>query len=276
MAGASLLAGEAALRCGCGLVTIATTAAHVDFPEEAGRRMELMSADALELDVGAGKVDAVVLGPGLGQSAWGAEVFARFVGLGVPMVVDADGLRFLADWGRGGGGGSKLAKAGNSAKLAELLAGLGKFAPRSSWVLTPHVGEAAYLLDCKVREVENARMRAARAIAEQFGGVCVLKGRGSLVAQAQAGAESGAVGSKRVWRCQHGNAGMASAGMGDVLSGMVGAFLGQGMAAVEAACAAVWIHARAGDRAARALGQRSLLAGDVIAQLPAVLRRIPV
>ncbi|MDD9811802.1 MAG: NAD(P)H-hydrate dehydratase [Gammaproteobacteria bacterium] len=233
MLGATLLAGEAALRCGSGLVTVAGPEAHLDLP--ALRCAELMSADA------------VVLGPGLGQSDWSAQVFARFIDSKSPLVVDADALNHLAHPAR---------------------------APRDASrgpdrILTPHPGEAARLLQLAPADIEADRPAAARAIAEQFGGVCVLKGAGTLVAAAE---ESGAGAALLV--CDRGNPGMASAGMGDVLSGIAGALLGQGMPALDAAAAAVWLHSTAADVAAETTGQRGLLARDVIAGLPRLLRHI--
>lgn len=246
MLGAALLAGEAALRCGSGLVTVAGPEAHIDLP--ALRCAELMSADAAALDAAAiARADAVVLGPGLGQSDWSARVFARFIGSKSPLVVDADALNHL----------SRLARA-----------------PRDSSrgpdrILTPHPGEAARLLQLAPADIEADRPAAARAIAAQFGGVCVLKGAGTLVAAAE---ESGAGAALLV--CDRGNPGMASAGMGDVLSGIAGALLGQGMPALDAAAAAVWLHSTAADVAAETTGQRGLLARDVIAGLPRLLRHI--
>ena len=187
--------------------------------------------------------DAVVLGPGLGQSDWSAQVFARFIGSKSPLVVDADALNHLA----------RLARAPRDSSC------------RPNRILTPHPGEAARLLQLAPADIEADRPAAARAIAARFGGVCVLKGAGTLVAAAE---ESGAA----LLVCDRGNPGMASAGMGDVLSGIAGALLGQGMPALDAAAAAVWLHSTAADVAAETTGQRGLLARDVIAGLPRLLR----
>jgi len=183
----------------------------------------------------------VVLGPGLGMSDWGAQVFARFIQVDAPMVVDADGLNHLA-------------RAGDAPR-------------RSDWILTPHAGEAARLLRCQPADIAVDRPAAARAIADKFGGVCVLKGAGTLLA---------ADGDAPLMVCDRGNPGMASAGMGDVLSGITGALLAQGLPVLEAAPAAVWLHSAAADVAAADTGQRGLLARDVIARLPKLLRDIEV
>ena len=232
MLGATLLSGRAALRGGAGLVTIATCAAHC--AQIALHRAELMSVDAL---ADAPPTDVIALGPGLGQSAWSARVFAQFVDGDVDtkagMVVDADGLNHLARTGR----------------------------RRDDWLLTPHPGEAARLLDATVGEVQADRLTAAHAIAARYGGVCVLKGAGTLISDGT---------SAQV--CILGNPGMASAGMGDVLTGLLAAQLAQGDAPLAAAESAVWLHARAADVAVQTRGERGLLAGDVIDALPTVLR----
>lgn len=236
MLGATLLAGESALRCGSGLVTIASTASHVDWP--ALHCPELMSADAMQISREriAEIADVVVLGPGLGQGEWGKQVFDRFIDCELPLVVDADGLNWLAR------------------------------KPRQCdrWVLTPHVGEAARLLGRTATEVQAERLHAAREIATQYGGVCVLKGPGTLVACAD----------DSIWICDKGNPGMATAGMGDVLSGIVAALLGQGASFSVAATTAVWLHACAADTAVRKIGERGLLARDVITYVATLVCQI--
>jgi len=128
-------------------------------------------------------------------------------------------------------------------------------------VLTPHPGEASRLLDCTTAAVQADRLHALRDLNAGFGGVAILKGRGSLV---------GRHGSLP-WLIDAGNPGMATAGMGDVLTGITAALVAQRPdALLHASATAAWLHARAGDRAARA-GQRGLLAGDVIAELRACL-----
>ncbi len=234
MLGAALLCGQAALRCGSGLVTVLSTRNHLDMP--AMYCPELMSRcleDALELDASLHRCDAVVLGPGLGQGKWSESVFERVLSLGRPTVIDADGLNILSRSGM----------------------------KNENQVLTPHPGEAARLLQCTPREIQNDRAEAAREITRQYGGVCILKGAGSLVAD----------GPGEVTVCDRGNPGMASAGMGDVLSGIVGAWVGQGMPLPDAACAGVWLHSACADQVAENLGETSLLASDVVNGLPGIL-----
>jgi len=127
-------------------------------------------------------------------------------------------------------------------------------------VLTPHPGEAARLLGCSVGDVERDRFAAARALAARYAAVTVLKGAGSLIANPDG----------RLDVCPWGNPGMASGGMGDLLTGIVAALMGQGCAAWDAACLGVGLHARAGDAAARA-GERGLLASDLLVPLRRLL-----
>ncbi len=254
MFGAVLLAGEAALRCGSGLVTVASGAARLDFA--ALRCPELMSADALQLthqDVSA-HTDALVLGPGLGQSEWSEKVFQHFIAITneieLPMVVDADAINLLA-------------------RLNHQPADC-----RANWVLTPHPGEAARLLQCTVAEIQADRPAAAREIVAKFGGVCILKGAGTLVAHADRADRTDQAdrANPAMWISDQGNPGMATAGMGDVLSGIIGALLGQGMPIITAATAGVWMHARAADTAVQHTGERGLLARDVIHHLAPVIQ----
>ena len=149
-----------------------------------------------------------------------------------PRVIDADALNLLA----------------------------GAPAKTDAQVLTPHPGEAARLLGQDIATVQQDRLAAAQAIAQQYGGVAVLKGAGTVI---HTEAESPLI-------CAAGNPGMATAGMGDVLSGVIAAFIAQGMAVHAAAVAAVCVHACAGDAAA-GQGERGMLARDVIAALRGVI-----
>jgi len=239
MGGAVLLAAESALRAGAGMVSVITRSAHR--PAILARRPEVMVVDA---DAAAprravlDKAGVVVLGPGLGRDDWGRALLEEALGCDVPTLVDADGLHVLAEHG--------LAAAG-------------------PLVITPHAAEAARLLGTDVAAVQNDRPGAVRALAERVGGVAVLKGAGSLIAR-PGGADGELLGV-----CAEGNPGMASAGMGDVLSGVIGALLGQGLAPAAAAVAGACLHAAAGDRAAALLGQRPLLALDLVDALVELL-----
>jgi len=237
MLGAVILAGKAALRSGSGLVSVLSTESHLDLP--ALVCPELMSFDLnhrAQFVKTVDRCDVIVLGPGMGRSAWSEQVFDALISLEKPKVLDADALNWLAK----------------------------KPAHGQRWILTPHPGEAARLLNCSTAEVQSHRLHAAVAIAKQFGGVCVLKGAGTVVADSRG----------EVSICCQGNPGMATAGMGDVLSGIIGSFLGQGLGLLESAQAGVWLHANCADRQVERTGERSLIADDVIDMLPRILKSI--
>ncbi|MFT5135287.1 MAG: hydroxyethylthiazole kinase-like uncharacterized protein yjeF [Arenicella sp.] len=235
MLGAALLAGRAALRCGSGKVHILSTEAHLDMP--ALCCPEIMSQVFIENDISlVQQASAVVLGPGLGLVDWGQQVFNSLINLAKPMVIDADALSLLSK---------------NGARTT-----------KSPWVLTPHPGEAARLLGCSNAEIQKDRLSAALEVAKQYDCVCVLKGAGTLIAG----------GGDLPVLCDRGNAGMASAGMGDVLSGMIAGFIGLGIEPRQAAELAVYLHACAADEVVQSSAQASLIASDVINQLPLSLR----
>jgi len=233
MPGAVRLCGEAALRTGAGLVSIAT------HPEHAGMivasRPELMShavRDAEDLRVLLEKADIIAFGPGLGQGEWARSLFELLREDERPAVWDADALNWLAD----------------SPGFTDQR------------VLTPHPGEAGRLLECSTAQVQEDRRQALTDLRGRFGGVAVLKGSGTLVSSS----------SGVPWLCTAGNPGMAAPGMGDVLTGIVAALLAQGLNLEDAAAVGVTVHAQAGDLAARA-GERGLLASDLLAELRSVL-----
>ncbi|MEJ2604731.1 MAG: NAD(P)H-hydrate dehydratase, partial [Gammaproteobacteria bacterium] len=199
MPGAVRLAGEAALRAGAGLVTVATHPEHAAIITAA--RPELMCRGvtrSADLEQPMARATHLALGPGLGTGEWGREMLDAALASGLPAVVDADALNLLAE------------------------------SPRryERWILTPHPGEAARLLGTDTADVQSDRVRAAAGIVERYGGVVILKGAGTVVCDA--GDELAAI-------CSDGNPGMASPGMGDVLTGIVGAMLAQGLAARQAA-----------------------------------------
>lgn len=227
--GAARMAGEAALRVGAGLVSIATR------PEHSGLmnlgRPELMCHGveaAGQLAVLLAKADVVVVGPGLGQSAWAKALFNAALASGKPMVIDADGLNLLAD--------APTAK--------------------SNWILTPHPGEAARLLNCSTVDIQQDRFAAASSLQASYGGVVILKGAGTLIASEHQLAVSNT-----------GNPGMASGGMGDVLAGVIAGLLAQGLSLQDAAQQGVYNHGLAADLAAEKDGERGLLAGDLMPYL---------
>ncbi|MFT4520689.1 MAG: hydroxyethylthiazole kinase-like uncharacterized protein yjeF [Halioglobus sp.] len=236
MAGAAAMAAEAALRCGAGLVRVATRPEHVG--AIVARTPEVMPMGVESGDDFAPLLDAsdvVVVGPGLGQSDWSVYLLQLALASGKPLVLDADALNLMAD-GR-----------------------LGDQTANEDWVLTPHPGEAGRLLGQSTAEIQQDRFRAAGALQQKFGGVVILKGNGSLIA-----------GQGELLLSDYGNPGMASGGMGDVLSGVIGALLAQHIAPLEAAALAVCLHGAAADIAAQE-GERGLAATDLLAPMRALL-----
>jgi NAD(P)H-hydrate epimerase len=234
MPGAVRLAGVACLRAGAGLVTVA--GAEENLAAVTGGNPELIylpvsSATNLEESMRAAGVLAI--GPGLGSGDWAQRLWMQALRARPPAtVVDADALNLLAQ------------------KPEKLPAG---------WIITPHPGEAARLLGVETRAVQADRLAAVRELHRKYGAIAVLKGAGSLVA-------CGAAEASEVYICDRGNPGMATAGMGDVLTGVIAGLRAQIADAGVAARVGVLVHALAGDSAARG-GQRGLIASDVLAEL---------
>jgi NAD(P)H-hydrate epimerase len=234
MTGAIRLAAEAALRVGAGLVYVAT---HRDsVPGVLAGRPEIIChsvASGADLERLLRIADAVVIGPGLGQTAWAYGVWRQVLQTDLPLIVDADGLNLLA----------------------------AEPSQRTHWALTPHAGEAGRLLKgATVESVQRDRLAAVRALAARYGALAVLKGPHTLVATPRAGAV--------VSVCDHGNPGMATGGTGDVLAGTLGALLVQTGDLELAVRAGVLLHALAGDDAAKE-GERGTVAGDLLPHLRA-------
>ncbi len=232
MPGAARLAAEAALRGGAGKVIVATHPAHaatlnIGRPELIVHGVE-SQRELLRL---LGEATAVAIGPGLGRDTWAMELWRGLRDCPVPMVVDADALRLLG--------------------------------PRSlenrEAVMTPHPGEAAGLLECRVDEINLDRLAAARRLAASYGCAVVLKGAGSVLAEGD-----------RLSACQCGGPALATAGSGDVLSGLIAALLGMGLPMAAAVEGAVSVHAVAGELEADAHGSWGAAAGD----LPALIRAL--
>lgn len=227
--GAVRMAAEAALRVGAGLVTIATR-------EENAITMNLTCPEIMcrgitqieDLRSLIAKADTIVIGPGLGQSEWSKWMWKEVCQQNQPLVVDADGLNLLAQ----------------------------DIMNKENWVLTPHPGEAARLLNKTASFVQQDRLSAIQSIHDRCGGVCVLKGAGTLVLATNT----------LPTVCEKGNPGMASAGMGDILSGVIGGLIAQGIPLSDAANLGVMIHAIAGDLAAKE-GERGMIATDLLPYL---------
>lgn len=231
MQGAALLAGEAALSMGAGRVSIATR-------RETARSLYLACPElmchgvetARELTPLLKRVSVVAVGPGLGQDRWAKNMLRTVLKSSLPLVIDADALNILAQ---------------------DV-----KFSHRAERVITPHPGEAARLLKTTATAVQNDRFSAIRTLQKQYGGCVVLKGNGTLVQDK----------SEMISLCDCGNPGMASAGMGDILTGVIAGLHAQEIPLPKASSLGVYLHAQAGDRAAQN-GERGIKARDLIPYL---------
>ena len=241
--GAAALAARAALRTGAGLITVATprqvwpiVAAKLDEPmvmpmaEDKAGRLSLQAVPALAQLLA--KADACLIGPGLGRSEELDALVAALVGEArCPVVLDADGINAMA---------------GHIDRLREAACPL---------ILTPHDGEFLRLSPSAALPPADFDTRADRAmmLARQLGAVVLLKGYRTAITDG-----------KRLYRNETGNPGMATGGSGDVLAGMLVSLLGQGLAPLEAAAAAAWLHGAAGDRCAAERGEYGMTPSDLI------------
>jgi len=243
MAGAATLAAEAAYRSGAGVVYIACPSALVDVMSIKTTCAVVWPYDeataVAQLLEYATECDVAVIGPGLSQAPGIAAAVREVVGaIEIPLVLDADGL--------------------NAFEAFPELLGRGA-APR---VITPHPGEAARLLKSLPSDIQANRAAVAKDLAERFLAIAVLKGYRTIVTDG-----------KQSYVNKTGNPGMATGGMGDVLSGVIGALIGQKLSPYDAACLGVKVHGKAGDLAARKVGQVSLMATDLLQALPDAFRR---
>jgi NAD(P)H-hydrate epimerase len=226
LGGAILLSAQSALRSGAGMVSVATRSEHVGAAlARIPEAMVLGTSSANQLMELLQKVSVLVVGPGLGQASWGRSLLSAAANAPLPQVWDADALNMLAE------------------ERVNL--------PKDC-VITPHPGEAARLLGISTAQVQADRPAAAHALSKKYTTVVVLKGAGSLIASPDG----------RMALCHQGHPAMATAGLGDVLAGLVGALLAQGMPAFDAACLAVWLHANAGEQQGK--NGRGLAASDLI------------
>jgi hydroxyethylthiazole kinase-like uncharacterized protein yjeF len=242
MAGAAVLAAGAALRAGAGLVRIASAPENREILQTAVPAAIFVDAtDARALEEALGDSTAVAAGPGLGRDSWARELLARALGGEIPLLLDADALNIVAEGGATGG-----------------VASLADVAQRRPMLVTPHAGEMARLAPDSKEALKRGRLPWARAWAERNGCVLLLKGSPSLVAAPEQPVLIDSVGSSD----------LATAGMGDVLSGVGGAFLAQGLKPREAGALALQVSGRAARRAAKG---RGLIPDDVVAHLPEAL-----
>src|SRR5262245_51042240 len=251
MSGAAVLCASAALRGGAGLVRVAVPEGiwpvvavgnpclmTAPLPQDAQGRLSL-AAEA-ELSKLAGANDVVAIGPGLGRSRDMDALLARLLAqITASVILDADGLNAFA---------------GQATALKE---------HRGPLILTPHPGEFARLLGSDAKTVQGMRRDLAARFAAEHNAIVVLKGHGTLVTDG-----------KRIYQNTTGNPGMATAGSGDVLTGLIAALLGQGLDAFAAAQLGVHVHGLAGDLAREEKGEVGLIASDLVHYLPRVFRKI--
>ena len=214
--GAALLSSKAAIKIGAGLVSLATRSEHLQAalsfaPEVMTKPVD--SGQSLEnyLDF----PTVICLGPGLGRDYWSEQMIYKSLENSqknkTPILIDADGLNLLPEFSK-------------------------KLPLPKKIVLTPHLGEAARLLNTSVEKVKKNRVSAAKRISNKYNSVVVLKSHETLICKED-----------KIYICDKGNPGMATAGMGDVLSGMISGLIAQKLSLFEAACLGVDLHARAGD-----------------------------
>jgi len=251
MTGAAFLASEAALRSGCGLVTLGlpeslniiaekrlTEVITKPLPET---KEKTLSKEALSEIIALLKnKDAAAIGPGLSQNRQTKDLILSLLPkLNIPVVLDADGLNALA---------------GKSSILKKI---------KSPLVMSPHPGEMARLIKATSKLIQKNRKKVASDFAKKYNVTLVLKGYNTVVAHPK----------HKTYINKTGNPGMATAGSGDVLTGIIGSFLAQGATPYEAAKLAVYIHGLAGDLAAKEIGEVSLIAGDILAKVPEAIQR---
>lgn len=227
--GAVIMAANAALRVGAGLVSAAVrpenaAVLNINLPEMMCHGVH-QPQDLKKLT---DKASVIVIGPGLGKESWAREMLDFVLTLTKPLIVDADGLNILSE---------------NPQQ-------------QSNWILTPHPGEAARLLKTTSEVIQQDRISAVKKIQQQYGGTVILKGAGTLVLS-----DNGDIA-----RCDAGNPGMATGGMGDVLSGVLGGLAAQGLSLSNSAKLGVLVHAMAGDLAAKK-GERGMIAMDLMKYL---------
>ncbi|MFZ5801029.1 MAG: NAD(P)H-hydrate dehydratase [Candidatus Omnitrophota bacterium] len=255
MLGAAALAAKAALRSGCGLVTVGVadklnSTLQKKLPDEVMTRPLAQTAEGTISSTSFSQIsdilkraEVLAMGPGLSRNPSTQKLIRRLAALDMPMVIDADALNALAEK-------LKVLRAACSLKPA-------------AKIITPHPGEMARLLGITAQAVQQQRKTIALGAAKKYNSIVILKGHRTVVA---------APGGK-LYINQTGNPGMATAGSGDVLTGMVAALLAQGIEGFQAAKTAVYLHGIAGDLAAREKTQAGMIASDIIEKIPAAIKK---
>jgi len=237
MPGAVRMASEAALRSGASLMSVSCHSDNQAMVLSGRPELMLAPGEAAELKESTffAKAKAIVIGPGLGQDDWARQLFQLVIEQEKPCLLDADALALLSQTSH----------------------------YKENWVLTPHPGEAALLLDCTVGDIEADRYAAVKKIAQTYGGICLLKGAGSLISDG-----------RETWVNTSGNPGMASGGMGDVLSGIIAGLILQMSCLMAAVRYGAFIHGHAADIIAERNGERGILASDLFVEIQKLVNRV--
>lgn len=251
--GAAIMSAEAAARSGAGTVTLVTRTQNVSAALARCPEIMVLGIDEWNKDTDVlfkrhiARANAIVVGPGLGLGEWGRTLLSNLLMHGskqTPLLLDADALNIVASRSE------EARSSGGQYTFSSLK--------RRLWVMTPHPGEAARLLESPVEKVQANRFEAAKKLSERWGGVTVLKGAGSIVCYQDP------VSGLHLDVCTEGNPGMASGGMGDVLSGIIGGLMAQGLSVEHSTQLGVCVHGEAADLAAQIDGERGLLATDLL------------
>ena len=245
LGGAGLLSSRAAVYSGAGLTSLVTRPEHVSASLVSCPEVMVKGVDSgQDIEEHLVKPDVIAIGPGLGQSAWSEQMIQRVFWEAekrdISVIMDADALNLLT-------------KLKLSSDLPKRL------------ILTPHPGEAARLLNTSVAVIESNRFSAAAKIQKKFNATVVLKGSGTVICHKSGGTQKWGI-------CDSGNPGMATGGMGDVLTGIIAGLLAQGLTLKEAAEAGVDLHAKAADQASLEFGEAGLTSSDVINELKYLLK----
>ncbi len=249
MSGAVLMAAQAALRCGAGLVSVATHPHHCTVLNLTQPELMVYGIESVEqLDPLLSRADIIIMGPGMsigsGASSldnWWSQQLVDYCLIDKNAKKICDKAKFVID-------------AGALARVKKLKL------KQDNWVLTPHPKEAAGLLGANLSHIQNKREEKVRVLQEKYGGVAVLKGFESLIDNGD-----------ETYLCKNGNPGMAVGGMGDVLTGMIAGFLSQGLSLFDAARLGVFVHALSADLAVKDFGECSLLPTDIFSYIPSSL-----
>ena len=239
--GAGIMSSESGLKTGAGLVRLLTRKSHVS--ASLARNPEVMvsgSDNAQDLEANLEWPNAVVAGPGMFENYWSEQILYKLLlsiaDNGTPALLDAGALRLLTH------------KAFSEIKLHSLT------------VLTPHPGEAAEMLDVTAKEIQKDRIGSAKRLQKKYGCIIVLKGNGTIICN-----------KNNIYLCSSGGPELAVAGSGDILSGVIGSLIAQGLTPFDAAKSGVGIHARAGEQFAAEVGRIGLAAGELIPYIRKIL-----